>query len=67
MTKFNVGDRVRPVGYPPEVQRLMTVEVLELGTCEEDPCSFGGDTFSFIDPESGERDEAHVSEFERVP
>ncbi|HEU4540303.1 MAG TPA: hypothetical protein VFR23_04175 [Jiangellaceae bacterium] len=65
MAKFEIGDKVRMPGVP------FIVEVLEIGTCEEaehdpDDCEYGGETFRFTDPESGEDDWMHTAEFERV-
>lgn len=61
MTKFKVGDLVKMPGVP------LQVKVLELGTCEDGAdCDLGEETFRFRDPESGEEDWEHTSEFEKV-
>lgn len=60
MAKFEVGDRVQMPGVP------FTVEVLEIGACEDDPCDLGGETFRFKDPGGLGDDWMHSSEFEKV-
>ena len=63
MTKFQPGDRVQMPGIP------FTVEVLELGECDDQPCHFDGETFRFKDPggPGGPGDDwMHSAEFERV-
>lgn len=60
--KFNVGDKVQMPGVP-----IPPVEVLELGECSDcDPCDLGGQVFRFKDPNSGEDDWMHSSEFRPV-
>lgn len=58
MSKFEVGDKVRMTGVP------FIVEVLELGTCDDEDCSFGGETFRFTDPGGLGDDWMHTAEFE---
>lgn len=61
MAKFQVGDKVQMDGVP------LIVEVLELGACEDPRCDIdGGDgeTFRFVDPETGEDDWMHTASFE---
>ncbi len=65
MAKFGIGDRVRMIGVP------IVVEVLEFDTCpdatpEYGMCDFGGELFRFRDPQTGESDWMHTSDFERV-
>lgn len=63
MSKFEVGDKVKMAGVP------FVVEVLELRACEDShgqPCDLGGETFRFKDPENGDDDWMHSSEFEKV-
>ena len=60
MTKFQPGDRVQMPGIP------FTVEVLELGTCDDQPCHLGGETFRFKDPGGQGDDWAHTADFQKV-
>jgi hypothetical protein len=60
MSKFEVGDMVQMPGVP------FTVEVLEIGICEEQRCNLGGETFRFKDPGGHGDDWMHSSEFEKV-
>jgi hypothetical protein len=59
MPKFDIGDNVQMPGVP------IAVKVLEFGTCNDDDCEFGGETFRFDDPGTGEADWSHVAEFEK--
>lgn len=67
MAKFQVGDQVKMVGVP------FVVEVLEIGTCEENMelcasnCPLGPEVFRFEDPAGLGDDWGHSSEFELVP
>lgn len=58
MPKFEIGDKVRMPGVP------FAVEVLEIGTCEDEDCP--GETFRFTDPGGQGDDWMHTSEFERA-
>lgn len=60
MSKFEVGDKVRMVDIIP----TPVVEVLELGTCDDEDCCFGGETFRFADPGGQGDDWMHSEEFE---
>lgn len=62
MSKFEVGDKVRMIDMIP----TPAVEVLELGTCGDADCRFGGETFRFTDPGGQGDDWMHVEEFERA-
>lgn len=59
MAKFEIGDKVHMPEEPSWV-----VEVLEIGDCVYSDCP--GETFRFIDPETGGDDWMHTSEFERI-
>lgn len=62
MPKFEVGDRVQMPGIP------LTVEVLELGVCEDgDDCEMGSETFRFKDPAGNGDDWPHTGDFEKIP
>lgn len=65
---FKVGDRLRMNLLPEDVGRQMAVTVTDVGVCEEDD---GGDlcgepTVHFADPQTGQPDEAHASDFTLV-
>jgi hypothetical protein len=63
MAKFKIGDKVQMEGVP------LIVEVLELGDCEDPRCDLDGgtgETFRFVDPETGEDDWMHTASFELV-
>lgn len=59
---FQVGDTVHMNLVPPGVA---DVTVKGLGTCDEDGCS-DRHTIVFDDPQSGEPDEGHASDFTLV-
>lgn len=71
MTDLQVGDVVHMKLVPPGVA---DVTVIEIGTCTEDlgpdpqgnPIECGMPTVVFNDPESGELDEVHAAEFQKV-
>lgn len=56
MPKFEVGDKVQMTGVP------VVVGVLGLGVCE-DSAGCEQQTIKFKDPQTGELDEVHASEF----
>lgn len=61
MARFKIGDKVRLPGVP------FVVEVLEIGTCDDGPdCDLGGETFRFVDPETGDDDWMHTVAFEKA-
>ena len=61
MPKFEVGDKVQMPGVP------VTVEVLEIGVCEDgESCPLGAETFRFNDPGGLGADWMHTSEFEKA-
>lgn len=61
MPKFEIGDKVQMPGVP------VVVEALEFGQCDDAPgCPIGDETFRFKDPETGDDDWMHVSEFEKA-
>jgi len=62
MPRFEIGDRVQMPGVP------ITVEVLEIGECEDAGfgCCTWPETFRFKDPQTGEDDWCHTDEFEKV-
>jgi len=56
MGKFKVGDEVQMYGIP------VPIKVKDIGVCDLPYCT--EETVGFDDPESGERDWVHASEFE---
>lgn len=59
--KFEIGDQVAMPGIP------VTVEVLEIGECEDGTaCMFGPETFRFKDPGGLGDDWEHTGNFEKV-
>lgn len=60
MPKFQPGDMVQMPGVP------FIVEVLELGTCDDQPCHLGGVTFRFKDPGGLGDDWEHTANFDKV-
>lgn len=65
MEPFEVGDIVHMTLLPPGVA---DVEVTGIGTCGDDhdgtPCP--KPTITYLDPQSGEEDEAHAEDFAKV-
>lgn len=68
MTDFKVGDRLRMNELPPGVADVIVTDV---GVCDEDlgpdeagnPTECGKLTVHYLDPETGEPDEAHAEDF----
>jgi hypothetical protein len=60
MSKFKAGDKVQMSGVP------FVVEVLEIGVCEDVPCSLGGEIFRFKDPVGQGDDWEHAATFEKA-
>lgn len=58
---FEVGDRVHMTMLPPGVA---DVTVKALGVCDDKGC--GKPTIVFDDPQSGEEDEGHATDFKKV-
>jgi len=65
MTDFQVGDRAHMKLLPPGVA---DVTITGIGVCDdpEDSDACGKPTVTFLDPQSGEPDEGHADDFEKV-
>lgn len=58
---IQIGDTVRHNEWWPI---FPDVKVISIGVCGDGGCNL--DTVGFLDPESGDYDEAHMAEFHRV-